>query len=113
MTTTNMYQYPKKFVDPCVANLKMIAYNPLRLPFLMMEIFFERSNAFGSNHHLVNIQKLIFTHFRTLFVYLTQKKIRSYLDDNDKASLQEKGHLPIIIILRPNNTQPRQTSFKN
>ena len=66
--------------------------------------FFERSNAFGSNHHLVNIQKLIFTHFRTLFVFLTQKKIRSYL---------EKGYLPIIIILRPNNTQPRQTSFKN
>ena len=75
--------------------------------------FFERSNAFGPNHHLVNIQKLIFTHFRTLFVYLTQKKIRSYLDDNDKANLQEKGYLPIIIILRPNNTQPRQTSFKN
>jgi len=48
-----------------------------------------------------------------LFVYLTQKKIRSYLDDNDKANLQEKGYLPIIIILRPNNTQPRQTSFKN
>jgi len=35
------------------------------------------------------------THFRTLFVYLSQKKIRSYLDDDDKASLQEKGHLPI------------------
>jgi len=33
--------------------------------------------------------------FRTLFVYLTQKKIRSYLDDDDKASLQEKGHLPV------------------
>jgi len=27
--------------------------------------------------------------------YLSQKKIRSYLDDDDKASLQEKGHLPI------------------
>jgi hypothetical protein len=25
--------------------------------------FFERSNAFGSNHHLVNIQKLIFYTF--------------------------------------------------
>jgi len=33
--------------------------------------------------------------FRTLLVYLSQKKIRSYLDDDDKASLQEKGHLPI------------------
>ena len=33
--------------------------------------------------------------FRTLFVYLNQNKIRSYLDDDDKASLQEKGHLPI------------------
>jgi len=33
--------------------------------------------------------------FRTLFVYLTQKKIRSYLDDDDKASLQDKGHLPV------------------
>jgi hypothetical protein len=63
-------------------------------PFLDDGDFFERSNAFGPNHHLVNIQKLIFTHFRTLFVYLPQKKIRSYLDDDDKASLQEKGHLP-------------------
>ena len=27
--------------------------------------------------------------------YLTQNKIRSYLDDDDKASLQEKGHLPV------------------
>ncbi len=33
--------------------------------------------------------------FRTLFVSLTQKKITSYLDDDDKASLQEKGHLPV------------------
>jgi len=38
---------------------------------------------------------LIYWHFRTLFVYLSQKKIRSYLDDDDKASLQEKGHLPV------------------
>ena len=40
----------------------------------------------------------IWTHyidFRTLFVYLNQNKIRSYLDDDEKASLQEKGHLPV------------------
>jgi len=55
----------------------------------------EISLKFGPNHHLVNIQKLIFTHFRTLFVYLAQKKITSYLDDDDEASLQEKGHLPV------------------
>ena len=36
-----------------------------------------------------------FTHFRTLFVYLNQNKIRSYLDDDDEASLQEQGHLPV------------------
>ena len=51
--------------------------------------FFERSNEFGPNHHLVNI------HFRTLFVYLSQKIIRSYLDDYEKAVLHEKGDLPV------------------
>jgi hypothetical protein len=30
-----------------------------------------------------------------MFVYLNQNKIRSYLDDDEKASLQEKGHLPV------------------
>ena len=40
----------------------------------------------------------IWTHyivFRTLFVYLSQNKIRSYLDDDDEAGLQKKGHLPV------------------
>ena len=51
------------------------------------------------NNKLLTVQCIfIWTHyidFRTLLVYLSQKKIRSYLDDDEKASLQEKGHLPV------------------
>jgi len=33
--------------------------------------------------------------FRTLFVYVTKKVITSYLDDDEKADVHEKGHLPV------------------
>jgi hypothetical protein len=30
-----------------------------------------------------------------LFVYVTKKVITSYLDEDEKASVLEKGHLPV------------------
>ena len=45
--------------------------------------------------HVIIIHHNNLCQFRTLFVYVTKKVITSYLDDDEKASVLEKGHLPV------------------